>query len=260
MDNALVEVVARSLARAVVGRLLASRKETALHKVADVHLQAMKSAVLKAFREGQLAIKDVPPRLAPDIAATAVHDALLETLPKTLRKILNEAGEHTANTLPQRRAASVRAADATFRFRFDVNDQRAIEWAKDHAAELAKGISDTTRDDIASAVAEALETGEDPREAIADAVGDDARADLIARTEIMSAANEGQRQAWDQAVDEGLLSETAQRVWIATEDACPECDALDGETAPLDDDYPGEGGDGPPLHPNCRCTEGIIAA
>ena len=93
-------------------------------------------------------------------------------------------------------------------------------------------------------------------EEILDAVGDEARADLSARTEIMMAVNEGQREAWRQAVDEGLLTGKEQRVWIAIEGACPACDALDGETAPLDGEYSG-GVEGPPLHPRCRCTEGI---
>lgn len=94
---------------------------------------------------------------------------------------------------------------------------------------------------------------------ILDAVGDEARANVIARTESMRAANGGQREAWLQAVDSGLLSGRARRTWIATPDegVCPLCEALDGQTADLDGEYPDDGGDGPPLHPNCRCTEGV---
>jgi hypothetical protein len=47
-------------------------------------------------------------------------------------------------------------------------------------------------------------------------------------------------------------------VWIAAGDPCPECEVLDGEEVDLGEDYPGDGGDGPPLHPNCRCTEGVV--
>src|SRR5204863_36491 len=95
---------------------------------------------------------------------------------------------------------------------------------------------------------------------ILDAIGDEARATLIARTETMIAANAGQRLGWDQAVDEGLLTGREKRQWIATDDGelCDECDALDGKTTTLDGEYPDPGGDGPPLHPNCRCTEGIV--
>jgi hypothetical protein len=145
--------------------------------------------------------------------------------------------------------------------RFDVSDPRAVQWAKDHAAELAVGISDTTRERIANAIARA-EAGEGLDEVyneVLAAVGDEARAEVIARTEIMTASNEGQRQGWEQAADKGLLDPDSRRVWIATEGACPLCDALDGKEADLDGEYPDDGGEGPPLHPNCRCTEGISA-
>jgi hypothetical protein len=79
------------------------------------------------------------------------------------------------------------------------------------------------------------------------------RAEMIARTETLAAVNAGQRQAWDQAVVRGSVRGTeVERVWIVTDDErlCDECDALDGETAPLGGKFPGEGGEGPPLHPN----------
>jgi hypothetical protein len=149
------------------------------------------------------------------------------------------------------------AAAGPLNMKFDVSNPAAVAWAKEHAGELAVGISDTTEQAIKDAVAQALESGDDPADAIEAAVGDADRADLIARTEVMTAANEGQRQAWDQATEAGLLTGDEQAVWIATEDACPECEALDGETRSLDGEYPDDGGDGPPLHPNCRCTEGL---
>jgi hypothetical protein len=74
----------------------------------------------------------------------------------------------------------------------------------------------------------------------------------------MTAANEGNREGWEAAVEAGLLPEDARVVWIATSDACPICEALDGKERPIDGTYDDpEGEDGPPQHPNCRCTEGI---
>jgi len=145
---------------------------------------------------------------------------------------------------------------------FRTRDPRAVKWAKDHAAQLVKDISDTTEERIRAAVATALESGtlDDAKDAIASAVGDDARAEVIARTESMRAANVGQREAWDQAVDNGLLSQNVRREWIATSEACPICEGLDGQQIGLDEEYEddnGEAYDGPPAHPNCRCTEGI---
>lgn len=149
-----------------------------------------------------------------------------------------------------------------FRMRFDVNSPEAIAWADRHAGELIDNISETTREAISNAVAEALETGDlqGMFDEILDAVGDEDRAELIARTESMTAVNEGQRQAWRQAVDEGLLTGEEKRTWIATgdESTCPICSELDGMTADMDGEYPDPGGSGPPAHPRCRCTEGLL--
>jgi hypothetical protein len=63
------------------------------------------------------------------------------------------------------------------------------------------------------------------------------------------AANQGQREIWNQARDQGLLDDGQQRMWVASGDAntCPECAALDGTTVGMDEEFP-EGD--PPLHPS----------
>lgn len=89
------------------------------------------------------------------------------------------------------------------------------------------------------------------------------RAKNIARTETIAAANEGQRQAWMQAVRDRLLDATrVERVWIKTNDekTCPICLNLDGTTAPIGGQFqsPDIGPlTGPPAHPQCRCAQGI---
>lgn len=179
---------------------------------------------------------------------------------------------------------------------FDATNPAAIAWAHDHAAELIKEISDHVQDAIRLTVVQSFEEGIAPRDVaklirsnigltdrdagavmkkqiawLADGVAPEkataraeryadkllrSRADTIARTEGMRAANEGQRQLWDQAVDAGLVdAATQQKVWIATDDACPECQEVDGETVGLDEDF--SVGSDPPLHPNCRCTIGL---
>lgn len=145
------------------------------------------------------------------------------------------------------------------RMRFDAENEAAALWAEEHVAQLIEGVTLTTRTLIQDAVATAHRIGQvgEVYKTIRDAIGDKDRAQLIARTETMMAANEGQRQAWQQAVEEGLLPQNATVSWIATEvGACPECEELDGETRSLDGQYPGDVF--PPLHPNCRCTEGIL--
>lgn len=88
------------------------------------------------------------------------------------------------------------------------------------------------------------------------------RAETIARTEIMSAINAGQHTLWQEASADGLL-DGLQRIWIVTDDpstACDECVDL-ADNDPVDLDEPFEAGvDYPPLHPNCRCTVGLVGA
>jgi hypothetical protein len=152
------------------------------------------------------------------------------------------------------------AADKTFNIRFDQSSPEAIAWAKEHAGELATDLSATSEQAIKDAIAAELSGEGSSVDAILAAVGDSDRAELIARTEVMTAANEGQRAAWESAVDAGLLPANAVVEWIATSDACDDCLDLDGETRPIDGEYDdSDAGDGPPLHPNCRCTEGIGA-
>jgi SPP1 gp7 family putative phage head morphogenesis protein len=84
------------------------------------------------------------------------------------------------------------------------------------------------------------------------------RAESIARTEILSALNEGAQESWRQARAEGLLGKGSDKEWIVTPDErlCPYCEPLDGVRVPLDEKFRTGLGEvsGPPLHPQCRCT------
>jgi hypothetical protein len=98
------------------------------------------------------------------------------------------------------------------------------------------------------------------------------RANLIARTETMTAVNGGHRVGWEQAAGEGYFDQTkANVVWIAAaEDGrlCPTCESMDRIPRPftgtwkvrmLDHkgNYTGrtkEVRDPNETHPNCRCT------
>ncbi len=84
------------------------------------------------------------------------------------------------------------------------------------------------------------------------------RSRMIARTEILDAANSGQRGLWQEAAAEGLFDkEKARKVWVTTQDDLAEeyCLELDGVEVGLDEQFESELGsvDGPTLHPGCRC-------
>lgn len=238
----------------VEGRTAAA-KETPVHAAADKNVKSITTAVQYAFAKGRKALGKNADAKA---AGAAVKKTLEDVLPSVLLQTLNDGGvAGTAMLNKDLRAAEFRAAKGPaatdIKMKFDTSNDRAAKWARDHAGELAKGISQTTEDAIKAAVARAQEEGDLHQlyDDILDAVGDDDRAALIGRTESMTAANEGLRESWSQAVDNGLLTGDEKRVWIATSDACDDCAELDGEETDLDGEYPNDGGDGPPLHPNC---------
>lgn len=85
------------------------------------------------------------------------------------------------------------------------------------------------------------------------------RADLIARTEILTAEHRGQLALWRQQAEAGLLPDGTVKRWIVTPDdrLCPACAAMDGQRRLIFEPFDG-GAYGPvimpPLHPACRCA------
>lgn len=178
---------------------------------------------------------------------------------------------------------------------FDAVNPEAIAWAERHAAELVTDITTEARAAIRTIVTDSFGSGMPPSDVaklIRSSIGlterdaaavmkkqlQDlasgmnsakataraerysakllrARATTIARTEGMRAANEGQRQLWEQAKQAGLLSGREMKVWI-TADPCPICAPLEGETVGIDESF--SIGFDPPAHPRCRCTIGIV--
>lgn len=87
------------------------------------------------------------------------------------------------------------------------------------------------------------------------------RAEMIARTELIKAETQGQLALWKQQIDAGMLPGDVRKEWIVTEDdrLCPECQDMDGATVAVDSDFVGAE-EGPPLHPNCRCSLRLVFA
>lgn len=149
--------------------------------------------------------------------------------------------------------------------KFEATNPRVQEAAQQQAAKLVTDVTRATRQAIHDAVVKHVGGESSDRayfDAINTAIGDASRAQLIARTETMRAANTGQRFVFDDARDDGLIAEDAQLEWIATEDGvvCPICEALDGERIGFDEGFDVDGDilDYPPAHPNCRCTVGLV--
>jgi len=90
------------------------------------------------------------------------------------------------------------------------------------------------------------------------------RAKMIARTESMTASNQGQQEAWLQASEQGYLGDDAMREWIITDDErlCQVCAPVP-KRGPVGLQESFILGDGsslmvPPAHPSCRCTTRLV--
>lgn len=134
-----------------------------------------------------------------------------------------------------------------------VND-RAAKWAAERAAELVSEVSDSTKEMLRSIITQALEEGPSAKE-LAGRIQDstafsDARADLIARTELRNAHNAGQLAGYQAATEMGIA---LKKTWIAADEPCPICEENEAE-GPIDVDeaFP-SGDDAPTAHPNCEC-------
>lgn len=134
----------------------------------------------------------------------------------------------------------------------DQVNERAVAYAEERSAELVTNLEDSTRDMLRSTVVQAIEEGWS-NDQLADELSDnyafsDERADCIARTETAYADVQGNLDGYKAS---GVVE---SKQWILAQDQyCDDCATLDGVIVGIDEDFPGDGGDGPPLHPNCRC-------
>lgn len=98
------------------------------------------------------------------------------------------------------------------------------------------------------------------------------RAETIARTEVMRAANRGLQESWAEAARRGLMDvHVVRREWVVTYDdrTCEACAPMGGQVVGFDAPFVSSlrrvGGEDvpvpvptttvtPPLHPRCRCT------
>jgi hypothetical protein len=91
------------------------------------------------------------------------------------------------------------------------------------------------------------------------------RALMIARTETIGASNRGQLHGWRRGAQNGLLDPaTTKRKWIAAKGSgrtCDLCNAMHNSViSGLQETFTTPKGplQHPPLHPNCRCTIGLV--
>jgi hypothetical protein len=240
--------------------------------VADRFRIKIKQAVKSAFASGRKALskvalkkalKDQDEKAVVSLASKAIEATkkeLKKSLLPLIKKVYAEVGKGGVKGI----ARNLRAAAPKIDFKFDITNPRAVEWVKTHALELIDDLSKTTsdaiRDEIEASFVDQFDVDE-LADKISELIGDDARAELIARTESMAAANAGQQELWAQATEAGLLTGDETQEWITTPDdrLCAICEPMDGVQAPMGGffDVEGEQIEGPPAHPDCRCTLGL---
>lgn len=278
-----------------------SRPWQAIHDAADEHTDQMKIMVVRAVDRTRNAIdmKEMLKGLRNN-DQTAVNNSVpweifkieMSAVTPVLNETLNQAGGDMVHTLPKEYQDIV----------FFESTPRSLNWITQRAAELVVQVSDETilalRESIKmSAIAGhgvdetakhlknliGLTQGQARavtrfRDRILAAGGNIKtaeqqaavyskrllayRAENIARTELMRAANQGHLEMLYQGVDQGILAVSdIERYWIVTPDdrLCSKCLQMTGATTKLGEPFvtPSGNMEVPPLHPMCRCTTGV---
>jgi len=155
-----------------------------------------------------------------------------------------------------RRAAAVGASQVGLEMGEDITKQvdvAAVAYGEKRGGELIKDFAGTTDDAMRSLIGRAVDDGMSPDE-LSDAVLDlgafgEARAEMIARTELAFAHVQGNKAGWAQS---GQV--VGKRAVLGdlhdVEDICDE--AADAGVVGLDEEFVPGAGD-PPFHPNCIC-------
>lgn len=195
--------------------------------------------------------------------------------------------------------ATMRQVSPVQAWRYDAVNPRAVQYVQDHAGELIAQITETQRQAVRQAIgrvvgaeisvgqaakhlrsvvglttrmeqavwnlrAKTLASGVPPRKAdVTVARYRDRlireRAETIARTETIRSLNAGRVEAWQQAIESGLLPASTEKKWVVAFDdrLCPICAPLSGERVPMGDPF-SVGVDYPPAHPRCRCSTSVV--
>jgi SPP1 gp7 family putative phage head morphogenesis protein len=120
------------------------------------------------------------------------------------------------------------------------------DWAKSYGFDLVSRITDTSARFLQAELSTWMQSGEALPKLIAaiEPMFGATRASMIAVTEVTRAFQAGSIETWKASgVVDGWEFRTAE-----DEIVCPECEPLDEQVFPLDDED-----HQPPLHVNCRC-------
>jgi hypothetical protein len=140
---------------------------------------------------------------------------------------------------------------------FGALNPAAADYAATRGAELVTQITDSTRAGLSDLIESAFSDGLSPTQ-LAEEIRSsywfsEARADMIARTELSMAHVQGSIQGWK---DSGVVA--GKSILLSADHEEDECDDDEGEgIIPIDQEF--EDGD-PPFHPNCLVGGSVVSA
>lgn len=277
------------------------RKEGGVRRLLDASLTALRDGVDEEELATAMAIQDDAQRAARVLTLVGVA-AWGRDLEPQARGFLTDGFWVGGTFGAEEAGLRIARAPELSAVSFNRVNPEALSWAQARAALLVVQVSDSTVLAIRAIVVEALRLGWGPRKAarliretvgltdrqsaavaafaerlLADGVAEakllarvakyaDAqrslRALVIARNELMEAANAGQQRVWELAVQDGaLVPDRMVRKWLVAADdrLCDLCEPMDGQTAKLNEPFE-DGTFRPPKHVQCRCTVGLVMA
>lgn len=181
-------------------------------------------------------------------------DDILPPRSEFIRDLSAEAKKLFSAMLLERGSAYANELDVGIAF--DLANPRVQDWLRKYSIEFSKNMAAADADKIKRQLMEGLEAGETIPELMS-RIKDEFRtwewnrAEVVARTESSRANNRAAQEAYEQS---GVVEE---KQWMTAPDCCEICNDLDGMVVGLKEDFfeaDYESGEGPPRHPNCRCT------
>ena len=215
-----------------------------------------------------LEIKDYQQTLDEALLNDRIKQTTGRSMGSTITTVLEEGADSTRRTLG---------------YGFGLTNEEAVKYAKTHTNRLSGSIAKTSVQEVRDTISQGIADGKDLRKVRTELMEkvegwSEARAETVARTETLSAANQGSLAIMKKAGIE-------YKQWLAAPDACAHCKALSEQVSAMSDDYmmddhsmniasqerPGYIGTDtrennygdmptPPIHPRCRCTIAGIPA
>jgi hypothetical protein len=249
-------------------------------RVAEAVAAALPAPVQKAAGDDETPIDPgaVPPPKVPSDAQTAEEAAeaarLAASVPASIAAVIDDALQampwpavqaSTAAVLQDQALVGVQSgmeklgqiAGITVKDATRLANPRAIAAAEAQAADLVRGVDQTTRDALNRLVVQAQTGGWSAQQLIDRIVADhafsEARAETIARTEIGRSSVAGNIAGWRAMAAKSGLTVKKRVILGMNENHCVVCRSAVAEGAiGLDEGW--TVGDAPPFHPNCYCN------